>query len=168
MNIPGLKYNRSLYLGVAGLCLLLVVAASGPGLLGNAEFWLNSWQHQAFRTLCHQDPTRSFWINGTPMAVCARCFGIYAAFTFFWLAIPLIGNPRFIIPVNPGRLLMIAIALNGADVVGNLLGFWQNTAFTRSVMGALIGSMAVLILADEFLKTNDETERDAYGFKELI
>lgn len=26
---------------------------------------------------CHQQPTKSFWILGYPMALCARCFGVY-------------------------------------------------------------------------------------------
>ncbi len=30
-----------------------------------------------FHALCHQIPERSLWIAGAPMAVCARCAGIY-------------------------------------------------------------------------------------------
>ncbi len=30
-----------------------------------------------FSRLCHQDPSRSFMLEGSPVAVCVRCLGIY-------------------------------------------------------------------------------------------
>ncbi len=30
-----------------------------------------------FSRLCHQDPARSFVVEGSPVAVCVRCLGIY-------------------------------------------------------------------------------------------
>ena len=32
---------------------------------------------RAFSLICHQRPERSFWIFGAPVAVCARCLGLY-------------------------------------------------------------------------------------------
>ena len=32
---------------------------------------------RGFALVCHQRPERSFWIFGAPVAVCARCLGIY-------------------------------------------------------------------------------------------
>jgi uncharacterized membrane protein len=32
---------------------------------------------QSFRLLCHQIPTRCFWIAGAPMLICARCTGLF-------------------------------------------------------------------------------------------
>ncbi len=34
----------------------------------------------AYHTTCHQLPDRSLFVFGYPMAVCSRCFAIYAAF----------------------------------------------------------------------------------------
>ncbi|MDR8393082.1 DUF2085 domain-containing protein [Aliifodinibius sp. S!AR15-10] len=145
--------NRVLYFGVALLSLLLVMVGSGGGLFGYEGFWIGDWQHKMFRTLCHQDPSRSFWINGKPMAVCARCYGIYAGFSLFWLSIPLLGKINSDFFRYTKKMLLVAILLNIVDVVGNLLGFWQNSSISRSILGAIIGSTAVLTLAREFLKS---------------
>lgn len=44
-----------------------------------------------FSPTCHQLPDRCFHILGSPMAVCARCFGAYLGF-FFRFAVFSAGN----------------------------------------------------------------------------
>jgi uncharacterized membrane protein len=34
--------------------------------------------YQTMALTCHQQPSRTFWLAGYPMALCARCIGIYA------------------------------------------------------------------------------------------
>ena len=58
------------------------LAASGYTLFAAAIFWF-------FSPVCHQDPARSFWLFGAPLAVCARCLGIYlGAAAGAWIPAP--------------------------------------------------------------------------------
>ncbi len=148
--------NRGLYAGIAFLSLVLILTASGGGLFGAEGLWMTDWQHKAFRMLCHQDPGRSFWINGKPMAVCARCYGIYGGFGLLWISIPLLKNISSLIQPFAKKFLLLSIFLNVVDVVGNLLGFWQNTALSRSIMGGIIGMASVLMLTGEFLNFKNQ------------
>lgn len=157
MMYPRLVHNRKLFGIVAGLCVLLLIVASGGGLFHQTGFWMADWQHQAFRMLCHQDPARSFWINGKPMAVCTRCYGIYAGFSLLWLGLPMLSSGITFIKRHAGRLLVGAITVNIVDVVVNMLGFWQNTLASRTITGAVIGMTAVLYLADKFLTSTQKT-----------
>jgi len=161
--MAGISQNRKLYLGVALLSAGVVIAASGGGLFGSETYWISDWQHRLFQKLCHQDPARSFRIAGTPMAVCSRCFGIYASFATAWFAMPLLGF--FADKTRSARMLLIAaVALNVLDAIGNLLGFWQNTLESRFILGMLIGVSAVLLLSGSFITIKPQTKRGAYGY----
>jgi uncharacterized membrane protein len=94
-----------------------------------------------FSRLCHQDPSRSFMLEGSPVAVCVRCLGIY------WGA-ALAGV------IRPGRiplLLWIAMLLNGVDVGTGMLHWHGNLPLVRFLLGLLLGmgAGAVLFLAPE-------------------
>lgn len=156
----GIKKYKALYGGVSLLAVLLVTAATGGGLFGAESFWLADWQHRVFRMVCHQDPSRSFWFNGIPMAVCSRCYGIYTGFAGFWLSIPVIGS---LVQIHKGKKLLLAtVLLNLIDIIGNLLGFWQNTLVSRFLLGSLTGMAAVLLLAGDFTHKS-QLKRDTYG-----
>lgn len=36
--------------------------------------------------ICHQHPDRCFYVFGQPLALCARCLGIYSGFVIFYKA----------------------------------------------------------------------------------
>lgn len=165
---PGISQNRVLFGVVGVLGLVIIITATGGGLFKADQSWITDWQHRAFSTLCHQDPARSFWIGSQPMAVCSRCYGIYLAFGFSWFLIPLAQFIPQKIHATAGRLLVLVIVLNVVDVVGNLVGFWQNTLAIRFFMGSGIGLAAVLLLADNFLHKRSKIERDAYGLNRTI
>ena len=96
----------------------------------------------AFAMLCHQLPERSYFINGHPFAVCSRCTGVYAGFTFTLLLYPLIRSLRNTVTPPPKWLILATIPL-AIDVGVNFFGFWQNTHTSRLLTGALLGSVAV-------------------------
>lgn len=146
--------QKRLYGLVFFLSALLVIIAVGGGLFNQPGFWFEHWQHKAFSGLCHQDPQRSFWINGTPMAVCTRCFGIYSAIFAGWIAFPMI--PKLLEGIDGYKRWMLTgvILINIIDVFGNYLGLWQNTMHSRFVLGLLIGLTAVFVIGYEFVGKN--------------
>lgn len=156
--------NLSLYLLVLLLITAVVIAAAGGGIFGQPLPWWLQWQHRAFDSLCHQMPGRSFWLGGQPMAVCARCFGVYAGFGTGWLMLGLLplmfkGNRL------RGRWLLSALILvNVADIVGNMLGFWENTLVTRAILGGGLGFAATVLFAGTFFySVNNHQTEDYYG-----
>ncbi len=54
--------------------LAAIVAAPLAASSARPEAW---FLYQAFAPFCHQIPQRSWEIQGYPLAVCARCCGVY-------------------------------------------------------------------------------------------
>lgn len=142
--------QRGLYGGILVAFTLLWVATLGSGPWGTR--W--HWPYHLFHWVCHQDPQRSFWINGQPMAVCSRCFGIYSSLFLGWLLLPLVGGKLLPFMRRTRYLLGVAFLVNVVDVAGHFLGLWDNTVWTRLATGALLGLAAAAIFADEFIKKN--------------
>jgi len=93
-----------------------------------------------FSPVCHQDPARSFWILGTPIAVCARCLGIYlGAAVGAWIP-------------APRRMLLSGLALfavlNLADVLTEAAAWHGNWKLARFLLGALLGLAAGSLVAN--------------------
>lgn len=144
--------NRSLYLFLLIVSLVLFLIAVGPGLFNNPSTSYINWQFIAFELLCHQDPARSFIFNGSQMAVCARCIGIYGFFLLGVIIMPfwaLIEKLKFRYNF---RFLIGTIILNLIDVFGNLFEVWTNTNISRLFLGSLFGLSAAMLLSNEFFK----------------
>jgi len=108
-------------------------AASGYGLMTLTIFWF-------FSPVCHQDPARSFWIFGGPVAICARCLGIYlGAAAGAWIPVPR--------PVLLSGLALFA-ALNLADILTEAAAWHGNWKLTRLLLGALLGLAAGALVAN--------------------
>jgi uncharacterized membrane protein len=155
-------HQKKLYASLLLLSTLLFIIALGGGFFNQAGFWFDHWQHKAFNGLCHQDPQRSFWLNGTPMAVCSRCFGIYSGFLATWILFPILSDLLKLINGYKRWLLAGVLVINIIDVIGNFIGLWQNTQLSRFGMGSLIGLTAVLIIGYEFLKTTQLNMKGIY------
>lgn len=142
--------ERKLYYLLLMASVSLFLIALGPGLFGSDQT-INSWQHEVFHVLCHQDPSRSFEFNGATMAVCARCFGIYSGFAIF---VALMRFTRQTISLFPKKwllqLLILLIVINSIDVLGNLFNLWTNSLASRVVTGFLMGASAAVYLTDQF------------------
>jgi len=155
--------HKKLYLLVLLSSLAIVVVSLGGGMFQQGGFWMDHWQHKAFRGICHQDPQRSFWLNGTPMAVCTRCFGIYSSFASAWLLFPLVMGQLTKVMNFSKKVLIVALLLNVVDVLGNAVGFWQNTVLIRFTFGSLLGLSAVFVLSREFYKKTITNKGMSYG-----
>ena len=152
-----------LYFLVLSMMAGVIVVAMGGGLFGQGGAWVMQWQHQSFSTLCHQMPDRSFWIGGQPMAVCSRCFGIYSGFLAGWLLLPLLAISGVLKNISIKNILLGIIVLNLIDILGNLLGFWQNTLVSRVVFGELAGLGAATLFSGSFFIKNHKQHGEHYG-----
>ncbi len=84
-----------------------------------------------FSRLCHQDPGRSFMVDGSPIAVCVRCLGVYCGAALATL----LGMGK----VPARRLLAIAMVLNLLDVATASLHWHGNLPLPRFLLGLLLG-----------------------------
>lgn len=102
-----------------------------------------------FSTLCHQIPDRSFAIRGEPLAVCARCTGIYLGFLAGCLGTVAVslssrcGTDRG--RTDPGRApLLLASLPSVLEFLAERSGLLRHAAPARALAGALFGATVVL------------------------
>jgi uncharacterized membrane protein len=117
---------------------LLVFAALLPPLIGDVFPLLSLAARFFFAPVCHQDAARSFWYLGVPLAVCARCFGIYCG-----AAIGLLFSVQ-------QRVTLVATVV---AVLANVLGWIAETVSPvnwialRFLLGATLGMALGALLA---------------------
>jgi uncharacterized membrane protein len=94
---------------------------------------------RGFALVCHQRPERSFWICGAPVAVCARCLGIYLG-----AAIGLFLRTSHRLAIH---LLTIAATLNLLDVATEFAGLHGNWMGVRFTLGVALGAAGGLLIS---------------------
>ena len=121
---------------VAGL--LAAAAAAVPYFIAHG-FVVGVALERGFALVCHQRPERSFWILGAPVAVCARCLGIYLG-----AAIGLLLRTSRRVAMS---WLMIAAAINALDAVTELAGLHGNWMLARFALGVALGAAGGILIA---------------------
>ena len=106
--------------------------------------------YKSFGRFCHQIPERSFYLDGHPLAVCARCTGIYFGFAAGVLLYPL-ARPLRRSHAPARKWLLVAIVPAALDFALGFFGIWENTHSTRSVTGALLGGVAAFYVVPGLL-----------------
>ena len=102
--------------------------------------------YAVFSPTCHQISSRCFHAFGYPMAVCARCLGIYSGFLLGTLFYPVVKGVTA--PSLPKARTFILISIPIVlDAAGNLLNIWTSPDWVRFLTGILWG----LILPFYFL-----------------
>lgn len=121
---------------VFGLVLL------APLCLAHGHPFIAHVIYKTFGPVCHQITERSFYLEGYPHAVCARCFGLYGGFVAGLVVYPLV---RALDQISvPARAWLIAAVLpTTIDWALGYAGLWENTHLSRSITGALLGAAAV-------------------------
>ena len=120
--------------------LALAIAAVGVPYFSTHGFLPIALALQrGFAVVCHQHPERSVWIFGAPVAVCARCLGIYLG-----AAIGLLFRTSRRLAL---RLLTIAAALNLLDVATEFAGLHGNWLGMRFVLGIALGASAGILIS---------------------
>jgi uncharacterized membrane protein len=98
-----------------------------------------------FSKVCHQDPARSFSIQGVPLPVCIRCSAIYLGILAGILVSPLLhvevfGERRC------ASLMLLALAASSLEWGISMWGGLESTALTRSISGGLLGATCGICL----------------------
>lgn len=125
----------ALVLGSVSLVVIAPAARAGGHTL--SAFFL----YEMFGRVCHQLRERSFYLAGHPLAVCARCTGIYFGFAAGVLLYPLVRSlNRTDFPAR--RWLLLAAAPAALDFALGLSGVWENTHLSRALSGGLLGLAA--------------------------
>jgi len=127
-----LRKQRQLRLVAAVPAALSVAALSAPLLAAFGSTLAAFAVLQFFSAVCHQDPARSFWIAGAPIAVCIRCLGIYlGAVAGAWITAP----RRAIL-----GLLAATALVSLLDYFAESAGLHGNWPLLRSALGGILGA----------------------------
>lgn len=133
-------------LGFSALAPLLAAmgADSTAGLL-----------YRGFGRICHQMPSRSLWIAGRPMAICARDVGLYAGmFLGMWIVhVPHAHR----MPAWGAFLFAAPMALDGSV---QFLGLWESANSTRLWTGFAAGLGVSVWLMGELMRAAGERNSD--------
>ena len=134
-----LRFNPWTLLPLALLC----AAIATPYCLTHSLLPLGFALHRAFALVCHQRPERSFWIFDAPIAVCARCLGIYLG-----AAIGLLLRTSRHLAL---RVLLAAAALNALDAATELAVLHGNWLGMRFALGIILGATGALMISSATL-----------------
>jgi uncharacterized membrane protein len=122
---------------------LAFVAVALPYLWTHAPVIAFAVQH-AFSLVCHQRPERSFWVFGGPVAVCARCLGIY------------LGAAVGLLLRMPRRVALgiffAAAAVNVIDCLSEFAGLHGNWLDMRFLLGFLLGATGAIVVSSAIQK----------------
>jgi len=146
-----------LILGIANHWLLMLNSAVGlyvglpivaPLLMARGQTRFPNAIYFAYRFVCHQMPSRSFFIAGHQMAMCQRDVAIYASIFLAGVAYSLVRGRVRPLPLWAFILLITPMAVDGTL---QLLGVLESTPLRRLITGGLFG-LACVLLAFPYLE----------------
>jgi uncharacterized membrane protein len=124
---------------VAGIAIWLGAIAAAPFFLSRA-IPLAPFFYACFSLVCHQNPERSFFVFGHPLAVCARCLGVYAGFLAGTAAYPF-RRGFSSVRLPPRRVLIIGTTPIVLDTAANVFRLWNTGNVLRFAIGFAWGSI---------------------------
>lgn len=129
-KIPYFKYTIPVY---SILFLMLLDAFLAP-FLESRLIAESKYFYGALKIVCHQMPTRCFWVFGSNMALCTRCFGIFLALflTGLFMGIKRIDNMYW----KTALVLIFPTVLDGFT---QYIGLRSSNNLIRFVTGFLAG-----------------------------
>ncbi len=119
---------------------IVLLAAVAPLALTAGLHPLADFLYWMFRFICHQEPARSLWIAGHPMAICARDVGLYSG-----LGVGLLASKHWKL-APPGWLVVLCVLPMALDGGTQLLGLRESTNILRLITGGLAGVPAAMYL----------------------
>jgi len=133
-------------------------------LIESQSHGLGSVLYAVFSPLCHQIPERCFHLRGFPLAVCSRCFGIYAGVFFGLLFFPL--SKRFSsITVPKTSLFIVLTAPIAIDTFANFISLWMTGTWIRFALGWLWGIILpyyfIIGMADAWIRSGESRKNNS-------
>lgn len=138
-RLAWLAYAGTLVVGLLGV----VVVVGAPWLRAQGFEVAGAVLHEAFRPVCHQEPARSFFAWGYPLAVCSRCSALLFGGVVGLILVPLARPIEAGVPRR--RWLALAAGCCLLDVVIGWAGV-PNTFVSRGVTGGLLGATTAFYL----------------------
>lgn len=124
-------------LTLGGIIIWLAVIFLAP-YLRSQDSSLSVFAYLVFTPICHQIPSRSFHLFGEPLAVCARCLGIYFGALGGTGLYPLInGFSKLDLP-KVRTFILVSLPII-TDAGGNFLHLWISSHWIRFMIGFLWG-----------------------------
>ncbi|MFN3394069.1 MAG: DUF2085 domain-containing protein [Candidatus Thermochlorobacter sp.] len=123
------RHARALIFGVASILLGLAICAPILATQGNTELYA------LFSSVCHQASERCFCIAERPIALCARCVGIYSGVMLAALLFP----EKWLSRKTLLMLLSIATSVVALDVGLEMIGLYHNVKWLRLLTGFMLG-----------------------------
>jgi uncharacterized membrane protein len=118
-----------------------------------------SWLRLAYAPTCHQQPERCLDLGDGPLAVCARCAGLYAGGLLGLLTAVSSG-----LRVRPTlAMLLAASAPTVLDVVAGLIGLPSLPSWPRFAIAVAPGAVIGLLLADAVADISSHVGRSPEG-----
>lgn len=131
----GTDYKYWVFLSIVSVCAFSLFL---PALLTASGWKWGSLTYLIFAPVCHQIAERSFLFGGYPLAVCARCTGLYFGFWIGSLSVGVVpAFSRFVL-IYPRALLLFAVPM-----LFDLMT--ENTHWSRFLTG-LVAAAPVAIL----------------------
>jgi uncharacterized membrane protein len=113
---------------------LSLLALSAPIIQSIFDFPSGEGIYGLLSPICHQFPTRSFWVTNRPMALCSRCFGGYLGLGIGLLLINT--QIRYLKSLALGILLIIPGIVDGSV---QLLTQYESKNAIRFILGSIGG-----------------------------
>lgn len=127
-------------LTVCGAAVWLGAIVLAPWLAGRGAAGAARFVYALFAPFCHQITARCLVLDGHPLAVCGRCFGIYAGFAAGLALYPLVrGFGRLSLPSV--RLLLLFTLPMAVDAAAGLAGIWRSPIGLRVATGFAWGTI---------------------------
>ena len=158
-----LKILTVYFFSLMGIAFWLSIIFLAPYLKSLNSSW-NVLFYSILSPVCHQIPSRSYFLLGCPLAVCGRCLGIYSGFFFGVLIYPFLkGFSNTTLPKAKTFILFSLPVI--LDTLGNFLRVWMTPNLPRFIIGLLWGLILPFYfipgLTDFFLSLGHKEERQS-------
>lgn len=126
------------YLAVLAFAMVWTAGIFLAPWLRSRSSHLAAWIYAAYAPVCHQIPSRSFFLWDCPLAVCGRCLGIYAGFLCGTIIHPLFRGFRPP-PLPETGIFILAAAPIGLDTLANFVHLYGSPNGLRLATGVIWG-----------------------------
>jgi uncharacterized membrane protein len=162
-----LRASRLLLGTVAGLAGLWTAGVVLAPWLAAHDSVLGGWLRLLYRPGCHQIADRCLDLGFGPMAVCARCAGLYLGGT-----LALLWTTARNLAFRPRPLwLAVVAAPTVLDFFAGQIGFPSFGNWTRFAVALPLGALAGLYLGDaliEIVRLNSTKEKQEYPGEDSV